>query len=185
MTRPVPLRADFDAAILRRLARRSQEVAQARRLLALAAIYDGCTRSEAARLGHVTRQIVRDWVIRFNAEGPDGLRDRKASGPTPRLTDVHRQALATQIDHGPNPAVHGVVQWRLCDLRQWLWEEFRVLVSRQTLSRVVRAMGYHRLSARPSGEAKPAECGAASGKGTKSSSIPLPMRGRRDIWRHP
>lgn len=149
MPRAISLRTDFDAASLRRQARRSREAAQARRLLALAAIYDGGTRSEAARLGHVTLQIVRDWVIRFNADGPDGLRDRKAPGPTPRLTDVHRQALAAQIDHGPIPAVHGVVRWRLCDLGQWLWEEFRVSVSPQTLSREVRAMGYRKLSARP------------------------------------
>lgn len=94
MPRAISLRTDFDAATLRRQARRSREAAQARRLLALAAIYDSGTRSEAARLGHVTLQIVRDWVIRFNADGPDGLRDRKAPGPTPRLTDVHRQALA-------------------------------------------------------------------------------------------
>ena len=105
MPRAISLRTDFDAATLRRQARRSREAALARRLLALAAIYDGGTRSEAARLGHVTLQIVRDWVIRFNADGPDGLRDRKAPGPTPRLTDVHRQALAAQIDHGPIPAV--------------------------------------------------------------------------------
>jgi transposase len=100
---------------------------KARRLLALAAIHDGGTRSEAARLGTVTLQIVRDWVLRFNAEGPAGLLDRKAPGPTPLLTDAHRQALAAQIDQGPIPAIHGVVRWRLCDLGQWLWEEFRVL----------------------------------------------------------
>jgi hypothetical protein len=84
MPRAISLRTDFDAATLRRQARRSREAALARRLLALAAIYDGGTRSEAARLGHVTLQIVRDWVIRFNADGPDGLRDRKAPGPTPQ-----------------------------------------------------------------------------------------------------
>ena len=149
MRRAIALRADYDAPILRGLARRSKEAAQARRLLALAVIYDGGRRSEAARRGNVTLQIVRDWVMRFNAEGPDGLRDRKAPGPTPRLTDAHRHALAAQIDRGPIPAVHGVVRWRLCDLGQWLWEEFRVSVSPQTLSREVRAMGYRKLSARP------------------------------------
>ncbi len=65
------------------------------------------------------------------------------------LTDVHRQALAAQIDRGPVPAIHGVVRWRLCDLGQWLWEEFRISVSPQTLSREVRALGYRKLSARP------------------------------------
>ena len=149
MPRAISLRADFDAAGLRGLARRSKDAAQSRRLLALAAIYDGGTRSEAARIGDVTLQIVRDWVVRFNAQGPDGLRNRKAPGPTPRLTDAHRRALAAQIDQGPIPAIHGVVRWRLCDLGQWLWEEFRVSVSPQTLSREVRALGYRKLSARP------------------------------------
>jgi transposase len=150
MPRAIALRPDFSATELRRLARRSKDdAAQARRLLALAAIYDGGMRSEAARLGNVTLQIVRDWVVRFNAEGPEGLRDRKAPGPTPLLTDAHRQALAAQIDSGPIPAAHGVVRWRLCDLGQWLWEEFRVSVSSQTLSRELRALGYRKLSARP------------------------------------
>ena len=149
MPRAIALRLDFSAAELRGWARRSKDAAQARRLLALAAIYDGGTRSEAALIGNVTLQIVRDWVVRFNAEGPDGLCDRKAPGPTPLLTDAHRQALAAQIDRGPIPAIHGVVRWRLCDLGQWLWEEFRVSVSKQTLSREVRALGYRKLSARP------------------------------------
>ena len=86
-------------------------------------------------------------MLRFHADGPNGLVDRKAAGPKPLLTDAHRQALAAQIDHGPIPAAHGVVRWRLCDLGQWLWEEFRVCVS--MLSREVRAMGYRKLSARP------------------------------------
>jgi transposase len=94
MSRAIALRPDFSAAELRRLARRGKDAAQARRLLALAAIYDGGTRSEAARLGHVTLQIVRDWVVRFNAEGPAGLIDRKAAGRTPLLSDAHRRALA-------------------------------------------------------------------------------------------
>jgi transposase len=149
MPRAIALRSDSSATALRRLARLSKDASQARRLLALAAIYDGGTRSEAALIGNVTLQIVRDWVVRFNAEGPEGLCDRKAPGPTPLLTDVHRQALAAQIDRGPVPAIHGVVRWRLCDLGQWLWEEFHVSVSPQTLSREMRALGYRKLSARP------------------------------------
>ena len=156
MPRAIALRSDFDAATLRRLARRSREASQARRLLALAAICDGGSRTEAARLGNVTLQIVRDWVVRFNAEGPNGLVDRKPPGPTPRLTDEHRQALAAQVDCGPTPAIHGVVRWRLCDLGQWLWEAFGVAVSPQTLSRELRAMGYRKLSARPKHHAQAA-----------------------------
>ncbi len=145
----IPLRGDFAAPALRAAARRTKDAAQARRLLALAAIDDGATRTEAAGIGGVTPQIVRDWVLRFNAEGPDGLVDRKAPGQPPRLNDTHRAALAAVIESGPIPAVHGVVRWRLVDLCRWLWEEFRVTVAKQTLSRELRAMGYRKLSARP------------------------------------
>jgi transposase len=146
---PIPLRADFDAQIMRAAAKRSKDGPQARRLLALAAIYDGATRTEAAKIGGVTLQIVRDWVVKFNAQGPDGLVDRKAPGQPSRLNNAHRAALAAIIESGPTPAIHGVVRWRIIDLCQWLFEEFRVSVSKQTLSRELRAMGYRKLSARP------------------------------------
>jgi transposase len=149
MGQPLPLRPDYDAPALRVAARRSRDAAQARRRLALAAIYDGASRSEAARIGTVTLQIIRDWVVRFNADGPEGLVDRRPPGSPSRLTDAHRAALATTIEAGPIPAIHGVVRWRLIDLGQWLWEESRVSVSKQTLSRELRAMGYRKLSARP------------------------------------
>ena len=145
----IALRADFDARNLRSLARRTKDAVQARRLLALAAIYDGATRTEAASIGGVTLQIVRDWVLKFNAHGPAGLIDRKAPGPVPRLDGRHRAALAEAIENGPIPAIHGVVRWRLVDLCQWMWAEFRVSVTKQTLSRELRAMGFRRLSARP------------------------------------
>ena len=109
MPNAIALRPDLDAPALRGLARRSKDAAQARRLLSLAVIYDGGSRTEAARLGNVTLQIVRDWVVRFNAEGQDGLRDRKAPGPTPLLNAAHRAALLKIIERGPTPSIHGVV----------------------------------------------------------------------------
>jgi transposase len=146
---PIPLRADFDARMVRSAAKRSKDGPQARRLLALAVIYEGATRTEAAKIGGVRLQIVRDWVVKFNAHGPDGLIDHKPPGQPPRLNEAHRAALAAIIESGPIPAVHGVVRWRIVDLRQWIFEEFRVVVSKQTLSRELRAMGYRKLSARP------------------------------------
>ena len=151
---PIRLRSDFDAPQLRSLARRTKTAPQARRLLALAAIYEGASRTEAARIGGVTLQIVRDWVLKFNAHGPEGLIDRKPPGQLSRLTDAHRSDLAAIIESGPIPAVHGVVRWRLVDLIQWLWDEHRVPISKQTLSREVRALGYRKLSARPRHHAK-------------------------------
>jgi transposase len=131
------------------MARESEDADQVRRLLALAVIYEGGSRTEAAEVGGVTLQVVRDWVLRFNAHGPAGLIDRKAPGQPSRLNDEHRDALVAMVENGPIPAVHGVVRWRIIDLCQWLWEEYEVTVSKQTLSRELRAMGYRKLSARP------------------------------------
>jgi transposase len=149
MARAVALRTDFDAARLRALARQSKDGPQTRRLLALAAIYDGGSRTEAARIGGVGLQTVRDWVLRFNAQGPNGLLDGKAPGPPSILSDEHRRQLLQRIEDGPIPAGHGVVRWRLIDLIQWLWEEHRLSISQQTLSRELRALEYRKLSARP------------------------------------
>src|SRR6266446_940070 len=149
MSAPTPLRQDFDAPQVRGLARKTKDGPQARRLLALAAIYDGATRTEAAKIGGVGLQIIRDWVLRFNARGPDGLLDGKSTGQPSKLNDTQRQAIARMIESGPIRAVHGVVRWRLIDLAQWIFEEFRITIAKQTLSRELRAMGYRKLSARP------------------------------------
>ena len=148
MSAPIPLRQDFEASQLRGLAKKSKDGPQARRLLALAAIYDGATRTEAAKIGGVGLQIIRDWVLRFNARGPDALVNGKSPGQPSKLNDLQRQAIADMIERGPIPAVHGVVRWRLIDLAQWIFEEFRITIAKQTLSRELRAMGYRKLSAR-------------------------------------
>lgn len=134
MAATVGLRADFTATDLRRLAHSRRDAGQVRRLLALAVIYDGGSRSEAARTGGVGLQTVRDWVLRFNAGGPDGLIDGKAPGGRPRLDATQRTALAAAVESGPIPAAHGVVRWRLVDLVQWIRDEFAVSISTQTLS---------------------------------------------------
>jgi transposase len=146
---PIALRTDFDASAVRAAARRSKDGGQARRLLALAAIYEGSSRTEAARIGGVTLQIVRDWVVKFNATGPEGLIDRKAPGKPALLNATHRAALVEAIERGPIPAAHGVVRWRIIDLAQMLWDDYAISVSRPTLSRELKALGYRKLSARP------------------------------------
>lgn len=145
----IRLRGDFDGGALRALARRARHAGQARRLLALAVIYDGGRRSEAARIGGVGLQSIRDWVLRFNESGPEGLIDRKAPGNRPKLNGAQRAALAELVEPGPIPATHGVVRWRLIDLVQWVWEEFGVSLSEAGMSRMLKALGFAKLSARP------------------------------------
>ena len=175
MAAPVPLRSDFDAPQLRALAKRSRDPDQTRRLLALAAIYEGGSRSDAARIGAVGLQTVRDWVLRFNAAGPQGLVTGRAPGASSLLNGSQREALQRILDQGPIPAVHGVVRWRLIDLIAWVWEEFGLSISKQTLSRELRALGYRKLSARPRHHAKSEAAVAAF----KKSSRPAWRQSRR------
>lgn len=149
MGRAIELRKDFDGDALRRLARTSRDSNQTRRLLSLAVICDGGSRTSAAKLGGVTLQIVRDWVMRFNTEGPDGLKNHWGGGAQAKLIDEHRAALAEMVERGPIPAIHGVVRWRLCDLAAELHERFGVSVEETTIGRALRKMGYRKLSARP------------------------------------
>ena len=174
----VRLREDFTAAQLRALAKGSGDTAQTRRLLALAAIYDGGSRSEAAKLGGVGLETVRDWVLAFNAEGPPGLINSKAPGKAPLLDAAKRQALAQVVAAGPIPAAHGVVRWRLIDLAQWVFDPFAISISKQTLSRELRALGFRKRSARPRHHAQDGEAIAAF----KKTSLPAWTRspsGRR------
>lgn len=149
MAAAIGLRGDYTANDLRRLAKASRDAKQTRRLLSLASIYDGGNRTEAARIGGVGLQVVRDWVLRFNGAGPAGLIDRKAPGKSALLKEEHRSALAQAVEAGPTPWRDGVVRWRLVDLAAWLREEFGITASRQTLGRELRRMGYRSLSARP------------------------------------
>ena len=175
MAAPIRLRSDYDAARLRALAKRSRDPDQTRRLLALAVLYEGGSRTDAARMGAVGLQTVRDWVLRFNAEGPEGLLTGKAPGARPLLNPEQRQALERIIEEGPIPSIHGVVRWRLVDLVQWVWDEFRITISAQTLSRELRSLHYRKLSARPRHHAK-SEAAVAT---FKKSSPPAWRRSRR------
>jgi transposase len=149
MAAAIGVRTDYSSSALRGYSRGCADPDHVRRLLALAVILDGGSRSEAARLSGVTLQIVRDWVLRFNEGGPEGLATRKAPGRASILNDEQRAKLAEIVEMGPIPASHGVVRWRLCDLAQWIYDEFHLSVTRHTLGRELRALGYRKLSARP------------------------------------
>ncbi len=145
----IELRRDNGPQDLRNFARRSKDANQSRRLLALAAVLDGHRRAAAAKIGGMDRQTLRDWVHRFNAEGPEGLLDRKAPGQVPKLSPEQKARLAAVVEEGPIPPIHGVVRWRLKDLVQWVLEEFRVTLSEQSMSRILREMEFRPMSVRP------------------------------------
>src|SRR5579863_9534280 len=149
MGRAIVVRTDDTSGSVRRVAQRVKNAAQARRLLAIAAVLDGSSREQAARIGGMDRQTLRDWVIRFNEQGPDGLINIPSPGVPPKLGKTHRAFLARLVEEGPIPAVHGVVRWRACDLIMLLHEEFGISVSDDTVYRALKKLGFSHVSARP------------------------------------
>src|ERR1700739_3878372 len=149
MGQAIGVRGDFKAGEVRRLAKRARDVGQARRLLAVAAVLDGAPRAEAAKVGGMDRQTLRDWVIRFNEHGPDGLINLPSPGAPSKLDGEQRAFLARIVDEWPNPAIHGVVRWRACDLIMRLHEEFGISVSDDTVYRALKQLGFSHISARP------------------------------------
>ena len=170
MATAISLREDFDGPMLRALACSEKKGSVTRRLLALVTIYEGGARADAAKLGGVGLQTIRDWVLRFNAKGPDGLIDGESTGRPPKLNDEQRRALVAMVEAGPIPAIHEVVRWRLIDLAQWVFAEFGVSVTKQILSRELRALGYRKLSARPRHHQHDEEAVAAFKKKFRTSS---------------
>lgn len=153
----IRLRADYSGDDLRALAKRSKDANQTRRLLALASIYDGGNRTGAARIGGVGLQIIRDWVIRFNEAGPEGLINHKAPGAKPSLDAEQKQALSKAVEDGPKPYIDGVVRWRLKDLVNWVYEEFGVSMTDGAMSRTLKRLGFVKLTARPQHHGQDAE----------------------------
>ncbi|WP_085948200.1 MULTISPECIES: IS630 family transposase [Acetobacteraceae] len=149
MTRAVKLRDDYSASDLRRLAARSRQANAARRLLALAAIRDGASRTDAARVGGMDRQTLRDWVHRFNAEGPDGLRDYQHPGPACRLNGAQQAELKALVEAGPDRQRDGVVRWRRIDLQRVIRERFGVIYHERHVSTLLKRLGFSHVSARP------------------------------------
>ena len=145
----VKLRTDYSASALRRLSRTCGDVNQSRRLLSLAAVLDGMDRTDAARIGGMDRQTLRDWVHRFNQAGPDGLKDVWYDGPQSRLTAEQKAEVADLVEAGPDPAIHGVVRWRRVDLQKVILERFGVDYHERTIGKLLKELGFSRISARP------------------------------------
>ena len=149
MAGAVPLREDFTAAELRALARRSRDARQCARLLALAGVAEGRSRLEAARLGGMDRQTLRDWVHRFNQDGPAGLLDRKSSGAPAKVSAEQKAELAEIVERGPDIATDGVVRWRRIDLQRVIKDRFEVDYHERSVSRLLHELGFSHMSARP------------------------------------
>ena len=149
MPAAVGLRPDWDAKRVRAAAREARDADQTRRLLAIAAAYEGHDRSTAAKIGAMGPQRLRDWVHRVNAAGPDGLIDRKPAGAARRSTAAQEAELTALIEAGPDVARDRVVRWRCVDLRQLIPSRWNIACHERAIGKLPRRPGFRHISARP------------------------------------
>ena len=142
-------RTDMSARALRAAAAKTADAKVARRMLALAQVLEGAERKTAAETCGMDRQTLRDWVHRYNAEGLEGLSNRRSPGPPPRLSPAQKAELARLVREGPDLAVDGVVRWRRVDLQRRIEARFGVTMHERTVGKQLAALGFRRLSVRP------------------------------------
>jgi transposase len=161
-------RMDLSVAELRRRARFSDDADQARRILAIALVLEGASRQMAASAAGAQRQTLRDWVIRYNAEGLDGLQDRHKPGRRPRLNEAQLQDLDQVVEQGPEIERDKLVRWRCCDLKNLIKTRFAVDLSERSIGRLLKQRRFVRLSVRP----QHPKSDAAAQEAFKKTSLP-------------
>jgi transposase len=134
---------------LRAEAARTADAKQARRILAIAMVLDGHSRLVAAQAGGMERQTLRDWVIRYNADGLTGLADRPRPGRQPRLTEAQRCEVAKWVEDGPDRKTDGVVRWRCADLRDRIAAKFHVQLHERSVGKLLKKLNFSSMSVRP------------------------------------
>jgi transposase len=150
MGQPIEItRTELSVSGLRALAGKTDDGAVVRRLLAVALVLEGRSRTEAASLNGMTRQTLRDWVHRYNTEGVAGLQSRMGPGRPPLLTDARMAELREMVLKGPDPERHIVIRWRCADLCEEVAERWSVKVCEQTMGRWLRRLEMTRLQPRP------------------------------------
>lgn len=142
-------RTDLDAKGLRQAAARCDDAPAARRMLALALLLEGASRTEAAETCGMDRQSLRDWVHRYNAEALAGLVDRKGTGRPGRLSAEQKAEIAAPVEQGPDPKTDGVVRWRRVDLQRVIQDRFGVSLAVRTIGKLLNGLGFRKISARP------------------------------------
>lgn len=149
MPRVVEIKPSHTPVELRRLAAGTKNANQSRRLLSIAAVLDGMSRAEAALIGGMDRQTLRDWAHRFNDQGPDGLKDNRRRGNPSRLSKAQQVEFAEIVETGPDRKVDGVVRWRRVDLQRVIAERFGIDYHERTIGKILKQLGFSHISARP------------------------------------
>lgn len=135
------IRTDFSPDQLEAIAAGVEDKSQARRLRAIAAILKGASRHEAAAIGGMQRQTLRDWVQRFNMEGPAGLVSRRPSGRPAKLSPGQKRDLMAFLFSETAKEPYQVIRWRLADIVEIVKRRYGVELNEISVGRILRSAG--------------------------------------------
>jgi len=164
------IRRDRTPAVLRKVARCESNARVARRMLAIANALSGISRAAAAMSAGMDRQTLRDWVIRYNEHGLDGLCDRWGDGRPPKLDAEERAELLRVVLAGPDPEASGLSAFTREDLVRICEERFGKRLHATSIGRILRSLGLSRQKARPSHPEKDPAAQAAFKKSSATSA---------------
>lgn len=143
------IRKDRTPSALRKLAKGTDDARIARRILAIANALDGMSREDAARSAGMDRQTLRDWVLRYNVHGVDGLADRWNGGRPPTFTAAEQAQIVEIVLAGPDVETSGLSAYTLEDLAKICEERFGKSMHPWSLGRLLAKLGLSRQKARP------------------------------------
>ena len=141
--------SDRSASDLRKLARKEDDGKVASRFLAIASALDGLTRNQAAKQAGMDRQILADWVHRYNDGGVEGLRDKPKGHPKRLLTPEQEAAIKARVLAGPDSETDGLVRWRCVDIQAFIAETYKIQLHKRTVAKLLTRMGLSHISVRP------------------------------------
>ena len=144
------IRRDRTSAVLRKLVKGESNGRVARRILAIANALDGMSREAAAQSAGMDRQTLRDWVIRYNEQGIEGLYDRWGDGRPPTFTREEQAELMRIVLAGPDPGTSGLSAYTLEDLAGICEKRFGKRMHPWSFGRLLKRLGFSRQKPRPS-----------------------------------
>ena len=156
--------------VLRKLAKAETDTRVARRILAIANALEGMSRAEAARSAGMDRQTLRDWVLRYNERGIDGLADRWGDGRPPTFDTQEQAELMRIVLAGPDPETSGLSAYTLEDLARICEQRFGKRMHPWSLGRLLKRLGFSRQKTRPSHPQKDPAAQAAFKKSPATSA---------------
>ena len=140
---------DLSASDLRKLARKEGDGKVVGRLLAIASALDGLTRNQASKQAGMNRQILADWVHRYNEGGVEGLRDKPKGHPKRLLTAEQAVAIKARVLAAPDPEKDGLVRWRCVDIAAFIADTYKIDLHKRTVAKLLTRMGLSHISVRP------------------------------------